>query len=439
MSIVSINIKDIPFVLRNSEVYENLDKEENNEFIEIDSKFILTDLKIDSINDFFRIVNILNFWNVYDIPNEICDFCFSNSKEIHCLLINMKDKIGKILFDKLYILTKYNKFISFNLSYINDYIKAQIIYICNKSAQNNYLDIFKFTYFYFKDKYKFIFYCDIAIKYSNLNLLKYLYENGCPMNDCSCSIAASSGSLECLKYAYEHGYSLSKDVCSKAVQNKHLECLKYAHKNGCLLDEYLCSISAENKDLECLKYAYENGAYWDFTLYPYSTFSIDILKYAHKSGKLSSNIMIFAGFNIIYLKYLHENNFPWHKDTYSWAIRQGNLDCLKYLDKYGCPRDNEEACNDSIGNLDCLQYLHEIGCPWNEETCKYAIEGDYLDCLIYLHENGCPWAEDTCLIAAELGHLECLIYARKNNCPWNEILCLEKILEESPNIKKRQL
>ena len=68
---------------------------------------------------------------------------------------------------------------------------------------------------------------------SNINLLKYAHENGCPWDLGTCTIAPYYGHLDCLKYAHENGCPWDKDTCFDAAKNGNLDCLKYVHENGC--------------------------------------------------------------------------------------------------------------------------------------------------------------------------------------------------------------
>ena len=81
-------------------------------------------------------------------------------------------------------------------------------------------------------EYKEGFCAEMARK-GNLELLKFLHENGCPWDEKTCSKAALNGHLECLKYARENRCDWDEMTCEAAAENGHLECLKYAHENGC--------------------------------------------------------------------------------------------------------------------------------------------------------------------------------------------------------------
>jgi hypothetical protein len=110
--------------------------------------------------------------------------------------------------------------------------------------------------------------------------------------------------------------------------------------------------------------------------------------------------------------------------TYKTAF-YGRLECLKILFDNNIltyiPND-PDICTEAVknGHLDCLKYLYEIGCSGDEKTCAFAAKNGHLDCLIYLHENECPWDGWTCFYASVHGHLDCLKYAHEKGCPCKE-------------------
>ena len=74
-----------------------------------------------------------------------------------------------------------------------------------------------------------------------------------------CKHMARNGNVELLKFLRENGCPWDRFTCYKAAENGHLECLKYAHENGCPWDEFTCSGAAYGGHLECLKYAHDKG------------------------------------------------------------------------------------------------------------------------------------------------------------------------------------
>jgi len=145
-----------------------------------------------------------------------------------------------------------------------------------------------------------------------------------------------------------------------------------------------------------------------------------------------------------------EKECRWDVGTINAAVRQGNLEMLKYCVANECPV-NEYACAGAAngGHLECLKYLHEEGkAPWdsgtaylaasnghlhileylfernyrcNVDACSYAAENGHLDCLKYLHETAkAPWSSWVVRYAHENKHPDCVQYLLDNNCPLPE-------------------
>ena len=62
--------------------------------------------------------------------------------------------------------------------------------------------------------------CEMTGKQGDLEVLKYLHENGCPWDKWTCFAAAGSGHLEVLKYVYRgtptcryFGHSFARNSC----------------------------------------------------------------------------------------------------------------------------------------------------------------------------------------------------------------------------------
>ena len=94
------------------------------------------------------------------------------------------------------------------------------------------------------------------------------------------------------------------------------------------------------------------------------------------------------------LKYLHEEvKAPWAWGTAAWAAENGHLHILEYLVERKYDEYDEDACQWAAlkGHLDCLKYLHETAkAPWNFRAVRYAHENNHPECLQYLLDNDCP-------------------------------------------------
>ncbi|CCO66327.1 predicted protein [Bathycoccus prasinos] len=143
-----------------------------------------------------------------------------------------------------------------------------------------------------------------------------------------------------------------------------------------------------------------------------------------------------------------EKKCDWNERTIDAAVRQGNLEMVKYCVANECPI-NMNACAYAAqgGHLEVLKYLHEeVKAPWTSGTasfaaesaqlhileylferkydkystgaCAYAAKNGHLDCLKYLHETAkAPWDEDAVQGAHKKNHTECVQYLLDNNCP----------------------
>ena len=110
--------------------------------------------------------------------------------------------------------------------------------------------------------------------------------------------------------------------------------------------------------------------------------------------------------------------------TINAAVRQGNLEMIKYCVAKKCPI-NTWACAHAAykGRLECLKYLREEGkAPWDSDTASWAAENGHLHILEYLVERKYDkYDEVACENAAENGHLDCLKYLRETaKAPWDE-------------------
>lgn len=270
-----------------------------------------------------------------------------------------------------------------------------------------------------------------ACLYGKLEIIKYLWENGCECNKYTCAYAAFGGNLDCLKFLYENGckwdnkinfidekdewyinnlsclhnskYPWTSNVAVAAASNGKIECLKYCYENGCAISVDTANAAALNGHLCCLQYLHENNCTWNNDTCKYAAF----------------------GDNLNCLKYLHENGCKWDQYTSAVAAEYGHLDILKYLHENECPGDLSCEYAATGGNLECLKFLHEHGYPWNKFTCIGASCNGNLECLKYAHENGCEWDRKVCDIAISRQNIECLKYAYKNGCPCDKEIIIK--------------
>ena len=80
------------------------------------------------------------------------------------------------------------------------------------------------------------------------------------------------------------------------------------------------------------------------------------------------------------------------------ALFKNKLECVKYLlsIRPSIKTSEEDFCTKASqgGSLECLKYLHENGFPWGKDTILCAGWKGYLNCLEYLVSNGCPFDDE---------------------------------------------
>ena len=118
-----------------------------------------------------------------------------------------------------------------------------------------------------------------------------------------------------------------------------------------------------------------------------------------------------------------EKKCRWDKRTINVAVRQGNLEMVKYCVANECPIDGY-ACARAAesGHLECLKYLREEAkAPWDFKTAYWAAENGHLHILEYLVERKYDhFVERACEYAAICGHFDCLKYLHETTkAPWN--------------------
>tara|TARA_B110000503_G_C7168829_1_gene423282 strand:- start:4505 stop:5293 length:789 start_codon:yes stop_codon:yes gene_type:complete len=132
--------------------------------------------------------------------------------------------------------------------------------------------------------------CGSAAKEGQLEVLKWLRENGCPRNERTFANATLYGHLKVLKWARANGCPWHRETCNAAAGRGHLEVLKWLRENGCPWDEVTCSGAAMGGHLEVLQW-------------------------------------------------LRANECPWDEGTCRWAAKCGKLEVLQWARANGCPWD----------------------------------------------------------------------------------------------------
>lgn len=73
---------------------------------------------------------------------------------------------------------------------------------------------------------------NIASKYGNHEIVKFLYDNGYQHDSHAIDLAAENGHLEIVKWLYKHGNTGTPNAINLAAKNGHIEIVKFLHDHG---------------------------------------------------------------------------------------------------------------------------------------------------------------------------------------------------------------
>ena len=77
----------------------------------------------------------------------------------------------------------------------------------------------------------------VAISVGNMDNLRWLLDNGCPMDKRICVDAVNGGYLDSLKLVIQKGCPWDKTTCEIALQKRNHEIFQWARENGCAWNE----------------------------------------------------------------------------------------------------------------------------------------------------------------------------------------------------------
>ena len=228
------------------------------------------------------------------------------------------------------------------------------------------------------------------------------------------------------KKAREHGCEWSEDAFNWAAESGNLEVLKYMHEEGCPWNEqwyedYGYEESAIIKavmsgNVEMVRWLRSVGAEWSGYEFEFAA--------AYGGVMLEFLWEQFQGGEALYFD---------PQDTLDKACAGGDVESLKWCLKHGCELSADcfecAAMSDSY-SLDKIKILREdLCCPWDEVTCAGAAGSNRLDVLQWVRARGCPWDATTMMRAAERGRMDILKWAHANDAPWDKRVCASRLRE----------
>ena len=239
--------------------------------------------------------------------------------------------------------------------------------------------------------------------------------------------AAGSGQQLVIEWLLENEVKWSPKTIYYAASNGHLDLIKWAYSNGCPLntnDANLCEVAAERLQLEVLKWLRSQNCFWSASTFckaVYGKDEIEFYKWMKDNGCPWDDDVFSIAVNCCKfetLKWLKENGCPWNEDAYYVAIHENrDFEIIKWLKDNDCPW-TKFICETAaiVGDLEILKWLRDNGCTWDSNM--YNICVDYKDNLGNSNYN-----------TDFEQRYKLLEYLLQNNSPLNDIRIFENFMK----------
>ncbi|EFA81462.1 hypothetical protein PPL_05450 [Heterostelium album PN500] len=270
---------------------------------------------------------------------------------------------------------------------------------------------------------------DLATEYSNLEIVKWLYENHTDVHSNTIDKAASCGSLEIVEWLDENTTkgctTLAMDMASA---NGHLDIVKYLHVNrteGATFQAMNAAASVGN--LEVVRWLNENrteGCTTQAFVLAAQNGHLDVIRYLHynrtEGGTLSTIDNAAYGGHLNVISWISEARRKDECSTLAMsnAALNGHLKLVRWLHNNrteGCKSKSMDKAAEA-GFLDIVKWLHynrTEGC--SKAAIDKASQNGHIETVKWLHYNrteGCTkFAIDSASIA---GHLQVVKFLSKN-------------------------
>lgn len=363
-TMIEVNLNDIPKYLIESELYNTLldECQNDNKIVNIPEQNFKQDETLNNLNDFENLLQTYRYWIVKKYSrSKFFNFVFKNRDLDYSNIISNFSVEFPMMKEIHYLSIVDIKF--FDLGYL---------------ISLGYLDLIKIYFQKNKNIPKSIKYFNLAIENDNLKIVMFLHNSGFKGNEESCALAIKNCNIEMLKFLHEIECPWNEntlDYCND------IECLKFAIKNGCLdvIDKsYACENAVDNDCFECFKYLHENGCELQdesITFRASISGKLDFLKYSIDNNCEIRNTILHSildfkkcqdeEFEKIFecFKYLHENvHFKLNEDLVKICVLRNHLKVLKYLIEKKCPvkKNTLNGFYITDKNKECVEYILNI-------------------------------------------------------------------------------
>jgi hypothetical protein len=217
----------------------------------------------------------------------------------------------------------------------------------------------------------------------------------------------------------------SVEIVVGAAHCSQLSVLRFLREQGCPWHSKVSSVAAERGELESLRWIQENGCPWD---------SDKILGDAASSGDLEMTSWVrqqpgvelnFGAIEAAALcghtaicAYLHGEQCPWDSACIADAAYGGHVDTLRRLHEHGCDWDVDEIRVEAArsGSLDVLTYLQQQDdIDWNAAALTDMLNAagacNKLAAAQWLRGEGAEWPP-----VLEQWHEQMIAWARSGGC-----------------------
>lgn len=225
--------------------------------------------------------------------------------------------------------------------------------------------------------------CARASEGDHFELLKWLREeNGCcldrwPYDGTAATYPAQRGDMDMLKYMYENGCLVNYGTIASAAKGGHIHVIEWLLSVGCSFDKYCCEEAANGCQLKTLKWLRNRGCPWNINECAKSAAyggQLNVLQWLHEDMGCVLNERIYSwasnGENIDMYLWLKSKGFPWNMTATTKAAQMGSLILLQFLVDRGCPLDHEICCRLAAyrGQLEMLKWLKPRVSHWDSRN-----------------------------------------------------------------------
>lgn len=203
----------VPEFLKNSARYEEVEDTGMLEVsIPIHSEYFIESPEVNSIDDLIKLIEVVDFWDVHQTPDELFDFVYSNKN-----IINKKE---------------YNKLFD-HFGWSNDYvfqidtiIRSNDKTLVRKCVRENWLDLLKFLH---RKGVEFDNNLGDCANNNNFECIVFLIENNCIGVKKGARIGAFAEDLqvEQLEYLLENGFNVDLKSWDSLCLYSNIPCIKY--------------------------------------------------------------------------------------------------------------------------------------------------------------------------------------------------------------------